>query len=325
MKKSFFREPTPTQIQRRKKIEVSPRELDQALDQIQKTDSYLLVRGILVPEHYRSHRKFIKHGPEIPARHPKTMSETKDKAQYPYQAKREMLKRAEPHVDYAGWAFYPLAPDRRKRRVLFTSCFDAARIYAYAHQSGIKIQVKPYHEARKAKREGAEVFVEVPSRTKGRETYKFKFMSSPVVDAPDKFVVAHNIGTNHRCHDIDYMTRYRFEDQAETSQVVNLCGHVGAGWLGVIDHFWTQEKNRVPLRCGQFDIPTIPALEFYKTLLGRVLLQETPDKKPRRPDRAERNIAISDRLKREGYNWMFFPTKTIQNQVDIRDYDWKIE
>ena len=286
---------------------------------------------ILVPGSYETHRKFVKHAPEIIARHPKSQLETQELKQFPFQAKREALKKLKQNEvawefeDFAGWGFYPFHLDGRKRRILFTTDFEATQLYAYAHQSGAPILVRPYAEARKVRKEGAEVFVEVPSRTEGKDRYKFKLMSVPVIDLPEKFVIAHNLGTTHSCPDVDFRIRYRYENQAETSQVVNLDAHVGAAYLGVIDHFWTTEKNRVPLSCGQFDIPTFDALQFYKTLLSRVLMQETPDSKPRKLDRAEKNIAVCNRLKSRGYNWMFFPNKTISHQVNVRDYDWRVE
>ncbi len=334
MKKSFFREPTRAQISRRNKIEISPAELDEAIDELKNTDNYILVRGILVPAQYDSHRKFIKHAPEIIARHPKSQIETQTHRQFPYQAKREALnkiieneKSGKPKIDFAGWGFYPFQLDGRKRRILFTTDFEAAQLYAYAHQSGAQISVKPYADSKRVRKEGAEIMVEVPSRTEGRNRYKFKLMSVPVIDSPEKFVIAHNLGTNHSCPDVDFRIRYRFEDQAETSQVVNLDSHVGAAYLAVIDFFWLPENGRikVPLNCGQFDIPTSAALEFYKSLAGRVLIQETKTSEPGKPNKAERNKAISDRLKSRGYNWMFFPTKKIDNQVNVRDYNWTLK
>lgn len=321
MKKPFFREPTAAQIQKRNKTEVSPLELDAALDSVSTNDSYILVRGVLVPPEYDSHRKFVKHAPEIIARHPNSQLETQKIRQFPYQLKRKQIGKAGDDV-YAAWGFYPLHLDRRKRRVLFTTDFEAAQLYAYAHQSGAEIKVKPYDEARKVAKEGAEIFVEIPSRTEAHGKYRFKLTSVPVVDAPEKFVIAHNLGTTHSCPDIDFRIRYRYETQAETSQVLNLDAHVGAAYLGVIDYYWNSEKNRVPLNCGQFDIPTMNALRFYKTLAGRVLIQETPEHKSRKIDRAERNIALFNRLRKNGYDWMFFPTKTISHQINIRDYDW---
>ncbi len=321
VKKSFFHQPTASQIARRNKIDISPLELDTALTSLKESENYILVSGILVPEEYDSHRKFIKHAPEIIARHPPSQIETQNLGQFPYQSKREQLEKLSDEI-YAAWGFYPFHLDRRKRRILFTTDFESAQLYSYAHQSETEIIVKPYDDARKVAREGAVVHVEMPSRTEGNDRYKFNIMSVPVIDSPDKFVIAHNLGTNHSCPDVDFRIRYRYESLAETSQLVNLDAHVGAGYLAIIDYYWNENRNRVPLNCGQFDIPTIQALEFYKTLIGRVLIKESNNKKPRKLDRAEKNIAIFNRLKSHGYNWVFFPTKSMKSQTNVRDYDW---
>lgn len=319
-RKLFFTEPSAAEIKKRQVEEISPQELDEALETLD--GKFLLVRGSIVPDEFDSHRKFLKHGREIITSRPDTMHKAMEKRQFPYQAKRESVEKMLPDISYAGWSFRPFSNDRRKRRILFTADFEAAQLYAYAHQSGARIKVKPYADARRVKTEGAEIFAEVPSRTEGHQRYKFKFMAAPVIDSAEKFYIAHNLGTTHSCPDVDFRIRYRYENDVESSQVLNLDAHVGAAWLGVIDYYWSEEKNKVPLNAGQFDIPTIKALEFYKRLAGQTLIQEEENGRLRKLDKAERNIAIANRLRRVGYDEIFFPAKSISNQVNIRDYDW---
>lgn len=47
--------------------------------------------------------------------------------------------------------------DWRKRKVPLVECLEGARLFAYAHQIGNSIRVKPYSDARRVETEGAEV------------------------------------------------------------------------------------------------------------------------------------------------------------------------
>lgn len=323
VKKSFFEEPTATEIMRRGKIEVSPAELNEALGDLD--EKYLLVRGSLVPDEFDSHRKFLKHGFDVVVSRPETRESVIAQRKFPYERKREGVARMRPEVAYVGWSFRPLGNDRRKRRITFDDCFEAARIYAYAHQSGVGIEIKPYDDARRVKTEGTHLLASVPSRTRGEERYEFTISSAPVVDSPDKFATAFNFSSDHVCPDVRFCSlRYRREVDTDASLYSHLDAHVGAAWLQTIDNYWNESRNVVPLNCGQFDIPTERAVDFYKKLLNSVLVQED-DAKPKKLDSAGRNVAIGDQLRKRKYDWMFWPLNNGGKQGNVRDYDWSFD
>ncbi len=333
-RKKFFREPTVAEIMKhRVGREIVPKEIKNALEGITENEYNLIVGEILPNDivfrdsygrkvRVTSHKKFEKHAPVIT---PKalTQNEAMERKRFPYQEKRELIRNAKDDGFYVGFGFRPNTLDKRLRRTLFTSTFDAAAIYAYGYQSGEPIEVVPYVNAKRVRIEGGELVFKVPSRTEKHPRYEFKLMAFPISDSIEKYYIDYNLGTTHSCKDIQYRIRYKFVSDLESSQVVNLCGHVGAGVLAGIDYLYSREKNKVPLNCGQFDIPTQRALDLYKNLVGRTLIRENKDKKPRKLDRAERNFVLGQILQEIGYDEMYFPNKNLKGQGFISDYDWR--
>lgn len=317
--KQFFREPSKSLILKASIINVDSDLVDR-IENLNENEA-LIVETRLIPLKYETPRKFLKHGLEVKPPRVYTLEEMAQKKFVPV-ALREQAFDGIKNKAYCSYSFIPMVGDKRKRKVSLVECLEATRIYAYAHKigTGIEFDPKPYDNALRVKKEGAEIPVKVPSRIKRRQKYEFNLTSVPVIDSEYKFVVAQNIASSgHNCKKKQFDFRYKFEDDKETSRVFNFCAHEIAAYLKIIDYYWNSQKNIIPLEMSQFAIPTKRTVNFYKRLYDSVLIRDeniNSKDKLRHLYKAEKEILLWGLVYKYEHNETFFATEK------IKDYDW---
>jgi len=316
-KKSFFKDTTKGQIKKKNLVEADLLDITQITN-----DEYIILEPIFAGN-YDSARKFMKHGPEVKPRRQYSIEQAIRERLTPVQLREQDFNLLNGPF-YCSYSFMPLGKDKRKRKVSLRECLEGARIYAYANQiKGAEIIVKPYADSKRVARDGAEVLVEMPSRTKKQKRLRFKLMSVPVIDSPEKYAIALNFGSTHSCPLKEFKIRYTYERSKETSQVFNVCAHEIAGYLKVIEHFYNEEKNLIPLQMSQFAIPTQVTVDFYKKMNNNLLVRDnqlTSKDKLRKPRIADLEVGLWSWVKHNGHDKSFFPKSSIDGNV--ADYNW---
>ncbi|VVB78405.1 Uncharacterised protein [uncultured archaeon] len=320
MKKVFFEESTAAQIKKKTLVETS--QITDALEL--ESGQYMIVPEFL-PRGFESARKFMKHGFEVKPKRFYSQKQAIYDGRVPVVLREEAFNSLKGH-NYCGYSFLPLSKDQRKRKVSLIECLEGARIFAYANQNpGTFIKVKPYADAKRVRIDGAEVVIEVPSRTEGERRIQFKLTSVPIIDSPEKYGISLNIGSDHSCGSKRFNIRYRYSDDKESSGVVNICAHEIAGYLQLIQDEISENKNLIPLQMCQFAIPSQETVNYYLRLENNVLARdeslESRDKL-RKLNRAEKEIALWALVEAYGHDRTFYAGRS--KDGNVRDYDWDL-
>lgn len=320
-KKQFFEEETKGQIKRKTLVdfaEIAELPIIGSLD----PNEYTIVREF-VPRGYESARKFMKHGQEVKPRRIYSLEQAVKMARTPVQLREEAFDSIQGDK-YCGYSFLPLGKDARKRKVSLVECLEGARLFAYAHQSGVGIKVKPYADAKRVRIDGAEVVVDVSSRTKGERRMQFKLTSVPYVDSKEKYAIALNIGSDHSCPSKRFNIRYRYTDDKESSGVVNICAHEIAGYLQLVQDA-IADKNLIPLQMSEFAIPSQETVNYYLRLCNNVLVRDeelVSGDKLRKMNRAEREIALWAFVRALGHDKTFYADRS--RDGNVMNYNWSL-
>jgi len=317
-KKSFFREATKAEIKHKNLVKIA-----ELSDIAGLGENDFTIISPLTPRGYESARKFMKHGPEVKPKRYYSSEQVLRDGRTPVQLREDVFDKTEKSF-YCGYTFLPIGRDRRKRKVSLVECLEGARIYAYSHQvRGAEIIIKPYADAKRVRIDGAEIVCKVPSRTEKQGKINFKLISVPVVDCPEKHSVSLNIGSDHSCPSKRFNIRYKYTDDKEGSGIVNICAHEIAAYLQVIEHYWN-EKNIIPLQMCQFAIPSQKTVDFYLRLGNNVLVRDETLKsedKLRKMDRADREIALWCRVKKDKHDATFYSKRS--RDGDVAEYKWR--
>jgi len=321
MKKAFFKEASKAQIARKTKVKVAS-----LADIVNLKAGEFTIVDAFTPEGYKDARKFMKHGEEVRVRRFRSSGEAVRYGKTPVQLREDAFDAIRGN-EFCGYSFMPFARDRRKRKVSLTACLEGARLFAYSHQvRGAGIKMKAYADARRARIEGAEAVASVPSRTEGHDRHKFKLMAVPIVDIPEKYALAFNLGSDHACGAKRFNIRYRYLDDKESSGVVNFCSHEVAVYLELVQREWEQNKNIVPLQMCMFAIPSQRTVDFYLRLENNVLIKDKAEKGKealRKPNLAEKEIALWEFVRQYGHDAAFFPKSS--RDGSLRKYRWQVE
>src|SRR3989344_4513326 len=187
-KKTFFKERTANEIQ-----ELSPKQvyiqrgLVERIDDLSPVSDALEIRVRITPgEFFRgdksgteASRKCFKHGDLIALEHPKTQGECYETSEIPLAmrarsfAKLQGMKEEE--INFVGYSVQPSWGDRLQRVFPFAWQDEGVRLFGYGETYG-GIKIESYDDAKRVKSEGANVVVEVPSRTKKQLHYKIKLL-----------------------------------------------------------------------------------------------------------------------------------------------------
>jgi len=315
-KKNFFGENTAAEIKKLKNVRKISANLVEIIYNLDNCEA-LILEVDLIPTRYKNARKFMKHGVEVKLPRVRSLEGAIKRSKTPIQLREEKFNSIKNNA-YCGYSFKPIiGTDKRTRKVSLVECIQGAKLYAYSNQErGPRVNVKPYDNARRVSKEGAEVIVEVPSRTEKQSRQQFKFSSVPVIDNSEKLAISYNLSTDHNCPSKRFNIRYRFEKDKESSRAFNFCAHEIAGYLAIVDFYWKENKNIIPLQMSQFAIPTQETVNFYQKLCNNCLIHPKKQK-IRKLHRAEQEILLWGLVYKKGHDKTFFATEK------IRDYSWK--
>lgn len=320
-KKAFFQEKSIGDIKKGRKVKV-----DNFLEILRLQDEDFLILIPFVPRGYESARKFMKHGPEVKPKRFYSLEQALKDGRTPVQLREEAFNNIQGY-NFCGYTFMPLGRDRRKRKVSLIECLEGVRLFAYSNQThGAEILIKPYADSKRVRVDGAEIVAKVPSRTEKEPKIQLKFISVPVVDSSEKYAISLNLGSDHSCSAKRFNIRYRYTDDKEGSGIVNMCAHEIAAYLKIIEYFWNEKKNLIPLQMCQFAIPTQETVDYYLKLGNNVLIRDPELKSKsqlRKLNRAEKEIALWDLVGALGHDRTFYSKKS--KDGDVSDYGWNIE
>lgn len=316
--KIFFHEPTAAAIKSYSSVRnISQDFIDNILDI--SDDEAVIIEGSLISKGFSSSRKFIKHGKEVKLKRYTSLEQIVKLRKTPVQLREEAFNNIQNNA-YCGYSFKPfMAPDTRTRKVSLVECLEGIRIYCYANQQregkpSISV-VKSYKDSSGVEKDGADIVVKVPSRTKKMSRYNIKFMSVPVVDSRRKWGIAYGISSDHNCMHKKYLIRFKHKSDKETSRQFNFCAHEVAGYLAIIDHYHNKHKNLIPLQMSQFAIPTQYTVDFYKKLCNNSLIRI--GSKVRKLNKAEKEILLWGLVYKQDHDSTFYATEK------VKDYNWK--
>lgn len=291
MRKQFFRTPTKKEILGHETVKEAESDLINKILELY-TDQAMIIKRQLIPEGYDA-RKFMKHGPDVKLRRTRSLKQILEEPRRPVDLRNEAMAQVPPRY-IAGYTFKPfIGTDKRTRKVHLVECLEGAKLVAYCNSDIAfrpRVQVKPYADARRVERDGAEIHGLVPSRTKGHPNHEVKFSSVPVADNNWKWGLSYSIKTEHNCKSKLFNIRYTYDTDRESSLQLNFCAHDYAMYMGIIDHFWHKDRNIVPLEQCQFAIPTQFTVDFYKKLDNNVLIHDKQG--IRKPHRADKEILL---------------------------------
>ena len=352
-RKSFFRERTPSEIKRMKpKLVYHPRGLVERIDGLNYDEAIQIQAQIVPGKFFRNvdngadaSRKAYKHGDLIAQSHPRTLGECFECSEIPLQMRaRDFAKlkgMREEEINFVGYSFQPQWAGKLKRIVPFVWLPEGVRLFGYAENCAFGIdgegfKVEPYKDVNKVKREGANIIVEVPSRTKKDPRYKVKLLHVPVIRNQNNLAsvltlkpsipVDEETGepeSRRVMHDV-YNIRYTWEEQREGSEVITFYPQDVAAYIGIIKHF-NAKHNLTPIDMNPFALPSRHQAEFYMKLCNNVLVYDpslASKDKLRKPHVAEKSILLARAIGRFGNDDFAFWDP--ERDGKLKDYDWSV-
>lgn len=305
MKKVFFREDSLSQILKK---EFVPYSENLNLEELYNSNRYTIIPARISSED-SFQRKFLKHGPEVRLERTYSIADS-----FELDSPNELCKRAfeeELKRIPSSYSFKPYwGIDRKKRKITITDCFLGAKLYSYfENNSEEKIKINIYGDSLRKAKEGAKVFLEVPSTCENSPNYKFSFDFIPVVDNCLKNKILQQISSNHFC-EYKYFKglKYNFLDSREDSSTIDFCFHEIAGYFKIIDEF-LKRGNRIPFEMNPFVIPTKSTVNFNLALENNVLILEKMANKKnnlRKPKIVDKEILNWERIGKNRYEELFF-------------------
>jgi hypothetical protein len=318
MRKSYFSSPTAAEIKRTNKLF---RETDKYVDRILNLspEQALVILGDMVPDEYISSKKFFKHGKDVKIKRFRTLDDVIVNSGYPSQSRKKAFDNLPDNL-FSSYSFKPIVgTDKTTKRIPLVECFEGAKLYCYIHQDtgnlfSPEINVKPYDDSSKVVYEGAEILLKVPSREKKHNRYEFKFSSVPVADHQNKFGIGYSIKTDHVCGSKRFNIRYNNILSRDKSKVDTFCAHEIAGYFSIIDSY--KELSLVPYEMNQFAIPNQFSINFYNKLDNNCLIHTWSGNKPRKLNRAEKEILLWDLVRKFDHDTLF------AHSGKLRDLNW---
>lgn len=317
MKKEFFKEDSLSKILKK---EFVPYSENLKLEELYNSNSYTIIPARISSEDSLQ-RKFLKHGPEILLERVYSIENS-----FELGSPNELCKLAF-EADWkripCSYSFKPYwGLDRKKRRVTLTDCFLGAKLYAFSeNNSEDKIKINIYDDSLRTAKEGAKVFLEVPSTTYDSPSYKFSFDFIPSTNNNLKNKIWQQVSSNHFC-EYKYFKglKYNFLSSREDSVTNDFCFHEVAGYFKIIDEFF-KKGNKIPFEMNPFVIPRKSTVNFNLALENNVLIfDETSGEKNglRKPKIADKEILNWERVRKNKYDDLFFYMKNKDGK--LKDY-----
>lgn len=349
-KKSFFDERTVAEIRElSSSTAYRQRGLVRRIDNLDSSQDVLEIRAQIIPGSFFTHgrtpkeasRKCLKES-YLALSHPKTKSECFTSPLIPLQIRardfEKLDKLREEEINVVGYFVRPnWGGDRMKRVSPFAFLAEGLRLFAYAENLAGGIIVEPYADARRVAHEGAEVVVDVPSRTEKHPRYKFRLSHVPMVRSPDNLAtvlslrptILHDEETGEakrgRTYHETYFARYTWERDLESSPMIVTYPHDVAAYLGIVKSEWAKH-NLTPLEMNPYALFSRHGAEFYKKLCNNVLVYDPSLKskhKLRKPHLAEKSILLARAIGQFGHDDFAFWDP--QRDGKLKDYDWRFD
>ncbi len=340
-KKSFFKERTKSEITDLRVRDVfASRGLVDGISALSPQEA-LAVKVPVTPLNFfknvadgaEASRKCYKHGDEIILSQPRTQGEAYMCREIPLAIRARDFSRLttmrEEDIDYVAYSFRPVqGRDTEKRRVPFVWLLEGARIFAYAENMASGIKVEPYADSVRARREGSDVVVAVPSRTKRKSRYKMKLEHVATEGVTERRAVAWSLRSqfnseNSIAHST-YNIRYTFDQGAEGSDVFTFYPHDIAGYYATINHYLKQH-NPTPLEMSPIALPSRMMADFYMKLCNNVLIYDgflTSKDKMRKLHIDEKSILIARAIGKYGHDATMFADGARDGK--LKDYNWTV-
>lgn len=371
-KKAFFQESTIPQVRALNLSQAySQRNLVQLINNLNPTEDGLLIRAQIIPgKHFRggltgaeASRKCYKHGNLIRLPQPQSLAEAYDWDDIPLDLRSiafsDLEKMKQQEINFVGYSFRPVfGNDRTKRIVPFVNLPEGARLFTYAENiskfmqknkhSGKSIEkhgikVEEYPDARRVRKEGSNVIVEVPSRSVRQSKYKFGLSHVPYLPHNPQMKENFNLATvlslgpsmirdaespvrgqtPHQLYDI----QYKYSDSREQSQVIRFSPQEIAGYLGIIKKQLSEDQNITALTFNPFAIPSSHQASFYNKLENNVVIfdpslnNKSNKTQLRKLHLAEKSILLARAIGHFGHNDFAYWDPTRDGL--LKDYDWK--
>ncbi len=357
-RKPFFKERTVDEI---KSLNIADRYIER--DLVKRIvdlspDEALTLRFVLIPGRFRrfpyvetqadASRVCLYHSGEegrenemLYLDQPKTARDARETLENPFQIRKRALESLstirEEEIDLVGRCFRPFArtEDKRLTRIPFYVDFEGAGIRAYEESETQQRAVVDtrYANVAEVARQGARIPVKVASRTQGKKRYPVVLYHVPLIDNPEKRVIAWNIRCQYGNPETE---REEGEEPGQeswakvkyTSDTFTAMPQFAAANFSVISHYVGQ-GNFIPLEQCQFALPSKFAVEQIWKKLGNNLLVYDPTlqriDRLRKPHLAEKSIILARTMARGN----FAPEEIFWWEPNrdgrIRDYTWKLE
>ncbi len=353
--KPFFKERTTDEIKALVNRDVyTPRGLVRRIADLPQ-DKAIVLRSVLIPGRFLAFpyvetqadasRAWLYHAGEegrgnemLYLDQPRTAEEARISTENPFQVRKRALEtladKREEDVKAIGRCFRPFAgtSDQRLTRVPFYIDFEGAKIRAYEEsctRQGAVVDTR-YANVQEVANQGARIPVQVASRTRGKERYHVVLNHVPVIDNPEKRVIAWNIrcqfgnpeGERSRGEEPGQETWSRVKYTSDTFTAVP---QFAAANFAVIQNY-ARRGNLTPMEQCQFAFPSKFAVEQIWRKLGNNILVYDPilqrKDRLRKLHLAEKSLLLGRTVARGN----FLPEEIFwwepQRDGRIRDYQW---
>lgn len=348
-KKSFFAERTPAQIKKLKREKTQRQKgIVERIAGLDPTEEALEIRAQLIPGRFflygrtpmQASRKFLKESYEA-LRHPQTKTECDESPIIPLQLRAQLMRTweqlQEDQINSVGYFVRPNWGDRTKRVSPLAFMAEGIRLFAYAENLAGGVPVIAYKDARRVPHEGADVVVNVPSRTKKEPRYEFRLQHVPIIRSPEnlstvltmKPALAQNEITdepkNGRTRHETHFARYTFERDPESSKMIVTYPHDVAGYVGIIKSEWMDNKNLTSLEMNPYTLFSKRGADFYKRLCNNVLIYDgslRSKDKLRKPHLSEKSLLLARAIGTFGHDEIAFWDPGRDGK--LKEYNWSI-
>lgn len=323
--KNFFKKKTKTQMLKDEQREITDFIVEEILHA--KPHETLIVKEDLTPQKYLKDNKFIKFAPTLNLRRFKSYQDAK--GQNAQKLIEEALRENKKNI-LSGITYKPFAgPNNLTKKYTLTELLKATKLYTYApwqiDEKPFKAttHIKPYDDAKRVSRDGAETIVRVPSREIRKPKYEMRFQSTPIHNNNYALNLAMTMTTTHMCKKKEFFIRYTYEFNKERSNIYLWDAHEISGYFGIIDYYAnpqkrssTDKKNLTPYKMNLFGVPTFELIKFYDNLEHNTLIKTKEDKKPRQLSTPEKEILLWRAVNHIG-------PKALAGQNKLTEYNWK--
>ena len=348
VKKAFFQERTARQIQSLNPKRVyNQRGLVERIDDLSPEET-LEIRTRITPGRFfqgkktgeEASGKAYKHGDFLRLSHPKTQKECYECSEIPLATRArdfsQLQEMREGEINFIGYSTQTTFGDRIKRVFPFVWMPEGARVFAYAEQMPEGIEVKTYGDAKRVRREGADVVVTVPSRREKLGRYRFRLLHVPIIRGRENLatvlqlkpalIVDEETGepeSQRTPHDL-YNIRYTGETDPEASKVITFYPQDVAAYLAITKD-QRKKHNWTPLEMNPFALPSKHQAQFYRKLCNNIVIYDPSldsKDKLRKLHLDEKCIFLARGIKKFGHDDFCFWDRDRDGK--LKDYDWSI-